>query len=370
MRFFSYPSKGEMSEKVMHRISTVISQGQFIGGVEVAMFEKSFATYTGASDTVTCGNGLDALSLALQNIQLPNGSRVAVSGHTFFATWLAILNAGHVPVGVDADLVNLQMNPQQLRETLRLKNIQAVVYVHMHGILGEIEEIAGICTEFSVPLIEDCAQAHGLRSASKHVGTFGEYGAFSFYPTKNLPALGDGGAVISDKHGLEIVRSRANYGWLANNRDKHEILGVNSRLDSIQAAILNVHLEYLESLNACRKWIAEQYLEVISGSKLINSIDSEAKSVWHHFPIRVENRLNFIEFMKRRDIPVQIHYLIPCHLQPAFLESQKEMEDTDNLKNVEEISRTIVSLPLHPWLTEEEIRLVVDSLRDWTSQRD
>ena len=369
MRFFNYAPGDEVLQQVSKRISKVIRDGQFIGGEEVGLFEAKFAQFTASSEVVSCGNGLDALSLCLMDLDLPQGSRIAVSGHTFFATWLAILNAGFVPVGVDADILNLQMDPHALAAMLPSGDISAVIYVHMHGIMGDIQEISRLCSENSIPLIEDCAQAHGLKIDGKHVGTFGDYGAFSFYPTKNLPALGDAGAVVSAKNSLRLLRARANYGWMPGERDKHEILGVNTRLDTLQAGILNVHLEFLDAFNVRRGNIAREYSEAIIDAPSIQGIPIGSVSVWHHFPVRVWDRDKFIDFMRSRNVPTQIHYPTPCHQQPALLKSTSIAKLSVALPNVEEISRTIVSLPMHPWLTGSEVDLVVSALREWAENK-
>ena len=365
MKFYNYNPPSEISECVSASMLKVIQEGQFIGGPQVMKFEELFGAYTGSNEVVTCGNGLDALSLCILDLNLPPESNIGVSGHTFFATWLAILNSGHIPIGIDADIQNLQMSTSSLKETLDRENLRAVIYVHMHGILGDIKSIAEICKSFSIPLIEDCAQAHGLKLETKHVGTFGDFGAFSFYPTKNLPALGDAGAIITSNKNLDLIRSKANYGWKIHDREKHETIGINSRMDTIQAAVLNVNLEYLDSFNLHRKRIAEMYIEVLEQSSQIHSLPIDTQSVWHHFPIRVERRREFSDFLESRQIPWKIHYATPCHLQPAYLKTLSSSSSSRSLQEVEEISKTILSLPLHPWMTDEEVQMVTHALRDW-----
>jgi dTDP-3-amino-2,3,6-trideoxy-4-keto-D-glucose/dTDP-3-amino-3,4,6-trideoxy-alpha-D-glucose/dTDP-2,6-dideoxy-D-kanosamine transaminase len=365
MKFFSYNPSTPVSEKVFTEIQRVINSGQFIGGLDVLKFEEAFGDYTGSSEVATCGNGLDALMLCINDLDLPEKSKIAVSGHTFFASWLAVLNSGHMPVGVDTNLGNLQMSTLALEETIRKEEIKAVVYVHMHGIMGDIQLIADICKSFSIPLIEDCAQAHGLRLETKHAGTFGDYGAFSFYPTKNLPALGDGGAVISLRKKLDSVRTRSNYGWFPGDRDVNRVNGINSRLDTIQAVILKVHLENLDAFNLRRTQIAEKYSEVLQKSIHIDCLSKETQNVWHHFPIRLNKRDLFRKYLSARNIPTQIHYPIPCHLQPAYLNTLTPNSKMNHLPNTELISKTIVSLPLHPWLTDDEVELVTLGLKEW-----
>jgi dTDP-4-amino-4,6-dideoxygalactose transaminase len=368
MNYYNFRPNDDHKRELIAAFERVLNSGQFIGGAEVLEFEANFRKFTSALEAAACGNGLDALTLIIRNLDLPIGSRIAVSGHTFFATWLSILSAGHIPIGVDTSLENLQMCPLELRKVLEDNNIAAVVYVHMHGILGEIEEIARMCNEFGVPLIEDCAQAHGLKSNEKHVGVFGDFGAFSFYPTKNLPALGDAGIVISKQTSLSNIRTLANYGWTKEDRISHQNIGMNSRLDAVQAAILNVNLSRLEQLNLKREKIAKNYLDVLQYSKEIKSFNFLGKSVWHHFPILVPRREEFQRFMTDLKIPTQIHYPKPCHQQPAYLNSTSNPIVESKLKNTELVSRTILSLPIHPWMTEDEITQVQESLEQWISK--
>jgi dTDP-4-amino-4,6-dideoxygalactose transaminase len=368
MNYYNFRPHEEHKSELVGAFERVLDSGQFIGGAEVEEFEGNFRKYTSSHEAAACGNGLDALTLIIRNLDLPSGSKIAVSGHTFFATWLSILSAGHIPIGIDTSLENLQMCPLELTKALNGYNIAAVVYVHMHGLLGEIEEIVRICNESGVPLVEDCAQAHGLKLNEKHVGTFGDFGAFSFYPTKNLPALGDAGMVISKQSSLAKIRSFANYGWTNQDRISHENIGMNSRLDTLQAALLNVNLTHLVQLNLAREQIAMGYLKVLQHSKEIKSFNFVGKSVWHHFPILVPNRDEFQRFMIALKVPTQIHYPMPCHRQPAYINSTSNLIQASKLKNTELVSGTIVSLPIHPWMKDEEITLVQDSLKKWVSK--
>lgn len=364
MKFYKYDPLQLYRNELQEKFLTVLDCGQFIGGREVATFEREFGNYTNTVEVVACGNGLDALKLAILDLNLPKQSKIGVSGHTFFATWLAILDCGHIPIGIDANLENLQMDVSKLQECLEVNpDISAVIYVHMHGILGPIEEVAKYCHDREIYLIEDCAQAHGLR-AGQHVGTFGDFGAFSFYPTKNLPALGDAGAIISKKRELKKIRSMANYGWTTDSKEVHEIVGFNSRLDSLQAGFLNVHLKYLDQLNLKRSKIASQYLESLQLSNSIRCVEAKV-SVWHHFPVLVSDREKFVNFLNSRNIPHQIHYPVPCHLQPAYLKFNFSSKGAQNLQNAYSISQQILSLPIHPWMSDQEVNFVQNALLEW-----
>lgn len=368
MKFYSYQPDYDLKIRINREINELISASEFIGGKYVQEFEKQFAYYTNAENVVSCASGLDALFLSLKALNLADNSKIAVSGHTFFATWLAILNAGHQPIGVDVDLSNLQMDPEALRKVIDEHQIAAVIYVHMHGFLGDIEKVKDICNTAGTPLIEDCAQAHGLRLGTRHVGTFGAFGAFSFYPTKNLPALGDGGAVISKSNSLDLIRSRANYGWTNGNREEHHTLALNSRLDSLQACILSEHLKLLEEWNGKRRQIADEYRSVLMKSKSLVVPSGMQASVWHHFPILTNQRNRFLCYLDERKIPFQIHYPKPSHLQPAYLNSPHSFNQSMNLKNTELISKNIVSLPLHPWVEKEHLDYVLEALFEWTNE--
>lgn len=364
--FYHMDFDSELKSRIKDAIFSVVMDGQFIGGSPVTNFEQNFTDYLNTSETAGCGNGLDALELAINSLNLPASSKIAVSAHTFFATWLAIINCGHVPVGIDADIRTYQMNPSELKKTLkRIPEIRAVIYVHMHGLAGPIQEISDLCLDSNIPLIEDCAQAHGLWFGENHAGTFGDYGTFSFYPTKNLPAFGDAGCVVSGSHDLATIRAMANYGWYFPDRVKHKISGRNSRLDSIQAAILGLLLQELPKFNDARRSIAKKYYEkLINIDKFMLPLFHE-NNVWHHFPIQVTNRDGLCSYLEERGIPYQINYAIPCSKQEAYIESAFEKVHTDS-PVADLLSQNALCLPINPWIKEEHLDRIINALHEWS----
>lgn len=367
MNFFNFRFSGKERIDFLRVTNEVIREGIFVGGTSVGRFEKEFSLLTGAESTVGCANGFDALKLSIRTLNLSPGAQIAVSAHTFFATWLAIIEEGFVPIGIDAQISTGQMDPKKLHKALENNlRIEAVIYAHMHGIAGEIEEIARLCKERQLALIEDCAQAHGLRISGRHVGTFGDFGAFSFYPTKNVPAFGDSGCVISSQNYEVKLRALGNYGWESGNRDKHLYRAFNSRLDTLQAAILLVSLKYLRQNNRKRAKIASIYAGCLKGSSTITVLGEENDSVWHHFPILTEKRDQLIDFLESRGVPCQIHYKTPCHLQPLMKKLNLSIDYTEgDFPVTEKLSKEILSLPMHPWITKSEIKLVEESLKEW-----
>lgn len=357
---------------LLNETRLVINDGQFVQGRHVRNFEQMFAAMHGSRDVVSCGNGLDALRIAIRALSLAPGSRIAVSAHTFFATWLAILEEGHIPIGVDVSLNNGQMSTEQLEEILAAYNdIKAVVYVHMHGILGDIGRVVEICKTRVIPLIEDCAQAHGLSNHGNFAGTFGRYGCYSFYPTKNLFALGDAGCVTVNDGSEEIVRSLANYGWDGNSREIHSRLGLNSRLDTLQAAYLTFWLKKLALLNDKRRKLALFYLEHIPDTSNLKVLGRYSQSVWHHFPLLVRNRDKFREFMLKKGISTQVHYKVACHLQPIVKEKYQATNFSPlKLPNAEQIALKQVSLPMNPWVRNAERNKVVKAVEEWLTQEE
>ena len=367
MKYFRFKFSPIEKAQFLRETLRTISHGQFVSGLAVSKFENEFSSSLGSDCAVGCANGLDALRISVRVLNLPKGSHVAVSAHTFFATWLAILSEGHIPIGIDADLVNGQMDPKKLEDELkRNSKIKAVIYVHMHGIAGEIKAITSICDFKRIPLIEDCAQAHGLELDGRQAGRFGLLAAFSFYPTKNLPAFGDAGCVVTNFENEAQVRSIANYGWKPGSRDLHSVIGMNSRLDTIQASFLSLMLKKLGKNNALRQSIARSYMQEINKDSSIKVLGATTNSVWHHFAILTEDREKLSKFLLARGIPTEIHYRTACHLQPALENLGTTLDyGVGSFPNAEYISNHVLSIPLHPWISDGEVRKVVKAFSDW-----
>jgi dTDP-4-amino-4,6-dideoxygalactose transaminase len=332
-----------------------ISSGRFIGGREVQKFESNFANYLGIKNVIGVGNGYDALVIALKALGIGHGDRVVVPAHTFIATWLAVAAVGAEPVGIDCDehgLLDLdlieRLNPHP----------DAIIPVHMHGAMVDMERLTTWAHKFGVYIIEDCAQAHGASQSGKKSGSWGDVSAFSFYPTKNLGALGDGGAVVTNNSELaEKLRAYANYGSSVKNKYEYEQLGINSRLDSIQSAILNFNLSHLESWNGRRNEIAKIYINALADKYKI--LHQNQKSVWHHFVILVERRDELQQHLANSGIGTEIHYPKVAGIQYQTLKNNLV---TTNWENASRISASALSLPISPWLKNEEIKDVISAI--------
>lgn len=330
-------------------INRVIKDGEFIGGKFVTKFESEFAEYLKVKHVIGVGNGYDALEISLRALDIKKGDYVAVPAHTFIATWLAVQAVGATPVGVDCDDNGL-MDLNELE--ISTHDFKAVIPVHMHGRMVNMKRLIDWAVIKNVKIIEDCAQSHGADYLSIKSGAWGEFGAFSFYPTKNLGALGDAGAISTNSDELAAkVRMIANYG--SDKKYKYAYLGVNSRLDPVQASILSVNLRKLDLWNNKRKKIAKKYLENVDGleNKLVKSEDS----VWHHFTILVKNREQVIKLFNEHKIGTEIHY--------PELASDTYSKLTNNILGEFPKARYfishVLSIPIYPWLSNKSVKRII-----------
>lgn len=331
----------------------VLNSNWFIKGKFLAEFEKKFADYCGAKKCIGCGNGLDALSLILKAYNISDGDEVIIPANTFIATALAVSYVGAKPVLVDSnDFYNIDV---ELIEKAITDKTKAIIAVHLYGMPADMDPINEIASKYGLVVIEDAAQAHGAIYKGKKVGTLGDAAAFSFYPGKNLGSLGDGGAVVTNNEDIaEKIRKLGNYG--SSKKYIHEFKGVNSRLDEMQAAFLNVKLNHLDDWNNSRKEIAKYYLENITNKKVkLPKLINEIESVWHLFVVRVENRDEFIKYLSDNGIQALIHYPITVNKQDAYKELNSYI-----FEKAEKYANEIVSLPMYPNLTEEMLIYVVD----------
>lgn len=332
----------------------VVDSGYFIGGNEVSGFEGEFAEYCGANHCVGVGNGLDALAMALEALGIGPGKRVAVPVHTFIATWLAVLRVGAEPIGIDVNSKG-QLDVEALRSVS--DGVDAVIPVHMHGATVDMPRLMDWARETNTVVIEDCAQAQGAQVQGRHVGTWGHAGAFSFYPTKNLGAVGDAGAVITDNREIaERVRSLGNYGAAAGDKYKHSSLGWNSRLDPIQAAVLRVNLRLLDSWISEKRRIASIYLSSMQqghgGLKpLVGTAD---ESVWHHFVVLTDDRESMQVTARTQGIQTDIHY---PHLASDEIASLLR-SPTVTCPRGTSLALRSVSVPISPWMTDYQVTRV------------
>jgi dTDP-4-amino-4,6-dideoxygalactose transaminase len=339
----------------------VYSGGWFILGEQVQQFERNFASYCGAGYAIGVGSGTEALHLALVACGVTAEDEVITVSNTCVPTLSAISATGATPVLVDVEAHTFTLDPARITERITPRT-KAIVPVHLYGQCAEMQPILDIAQRYSLAVIEDCAQAHGSRYRGQMVGTFGNAGAFSFYPSKNLGAFGDGGAVITNDPMLaDRVMKLRNYGQ--TQRYHHSIKGFNSRLDELQAAILNVKLPRLEGWNQRRRQIAAQYDRAFASSRLICPQERrDCCHTYHLYVIRVAERQRFQQFLCDRGIDTYIHYPIPIHLQPAYAECSSQAKF---LPITESLVSEIVSLPLYPELTDTEIEYVIQTVLEF-----
>ena len=352
------PMEKELNDDLRGAFDRVLTRSWYIGGPEDEAFEKEFAAYCGAGYCVGVGNGLDALMLILKALGIGPGDEVIVPSNTYIATALAVTYTGARPVLAEPDIRTFNIHPD-LIEPMITEKTRAIMPVHLYGQACEMDPILKTAEKFGLKVIEDCAQAHGATYKGKKVGTFGVAAGFSFYPGKNLGALGDAGAVITDDPELaEKIRAMGNYG--SDYKYHHIYKGNNSRLDEMQAALLRAKLPHLERMNADRRRIAKRYDEEIRNPKIIKPwVCGECEPVWHIYGIRCTERDALEKFLNDRGIGTNKHYPIPIHRQECYRDLNLA-EGT--LPVAEEISRTELSLPMYYGMTEAEISYVTDTV--------
>jgi dTDP-4-amino-4,6-dideoxygalactose transaminase len=349
--------RGEIDSAVQR----VLEHGSFILGEEVAAFENEFAIYSGARYAVGVASGTEALQLALSACEIKKGEEVITSAHTSVATIAAIEMAGARPILVDIDPQRYTMNPKLVSAAVSGRT-RVLLPVHVYGCPADLSPLLEMAQTNNLSVVEDCAQAHGARYRGKHVGRFGQIGAFSFYPTKNLGAYGDGGAVITDDPAVgQHIRRLRQYGW---GEDRVSgVKGINSRLDELQAAILRVKLKHLETWNARRSELASLYRTLLAESKVGLPPDPvECAPVHHLFVIRCEKRDALRAFLSERGIQTLVHYPVPVHLQPAYANLGYRKGD---FPETELASREVLSLPLYPEMTDESVGVVSRAILDF-----
>ena len=345
-------------------VTRALSSGWYILGGELRAFEAEFAAWLGAAAVVGCGNGTDAIALALRGLDIGPGATVVTVSHTAVATVAAIEMVGATPLLIDIEPDYYTMDADALAQVLKhpppgLPPIRAVVPVHLYGQPADLGRIGPLCRDHGVALIEDCAQAQGARLHGQRVGTFGEAATFSFYPTKNLGALGDGGAVaVRDPAWALRLAALRQYGW-----HKHYVsdeVGVNSRLDEIQAAILRAKLPHLDAHNARRAEIARRYGSALRGLTPPQVRDG-ADHVFHLYVVRSDRREAVQAYLREQGIGTGIHYPVPVHLQPAY--AGRIALGPCGCQKTEAVSREVFSLPLYPELTDDQVETVCAALR-------
>ena len=349
--------KGE----VMNGVENVLEQGNFILGEEEKAFEKDFAAYCDAQYGVGVNSGTDALHFALRASGVEPGDEVILPTHTFIATALGVSYAGAKPVLVDVDERTYNMDPQAFEAAITPKT-KAVIVVHLYGQPADMNEINSIAQRHGIKVIEDAAQAHGAFYQDSRVGSLGDIACFSFYPTKNLGAFGDGGMVVTNDHEIdERVLMLRDYG--RHNRYEHKIRGFNSRLDTIQAVGLGAKLKRLDEWNRMRQQVAEWYQEELKGvaGVVLPTILADRTCVYHLYVVRVPNRDDVMVKMKEKEVGVLIHYPIPVHLQEAYQDAGYQPGD---FPVAEKLVQEIMSLPMFPHMTREQVKYVAECLKE------
>jgi dTDP-4-amino-4,6-dideoxygalactose transaminase len=341
----------------------VVESGRFILGEEVEAFETEFAAACGASYCIGTGNGLESLFLILRGYGIGAGDEVIVPAHTFIATWLAVSHTGARPVGVEPSEHGFQIDAARVAAAITSRT-RAILAVHLYGEPSDMDALGEIAAHGNLRLIEDAAQAHGAKWRGKPAGGLGDAAGFSFYPSKNLGAFGDGGAVVTnDRQLAESIQRLRNYGAMA--KYDHDICGYNSRLDSLQAAFLRARLPHLETWNARRRALARKYLTGLAGTRCILPAVSEwAESCWHLFVIRHPDRERLRIFLQARGIETSIHYPVPPHLSGAYAGLGYRRGD---FPVAEQLAETILSLPMGPHVDESSAERVILAVRAFES---
>lgn len=356
----------EMHDEIRDAIESVINRGDFILGSEVEAFEEEFAAYCETQHCVGVGSGLDALTLAMKGLGVGPGDEVITAANTFAATALAIRETGATPVLVDHHPETYNLDPQRLSAAITSRT-KAIVPVHLYGHPADMDAIQTIADEHELLVIEDACQAHGARYKGRRCGSIGQAAAFGFYPTKNLGAMGDAGAVVTDDDSLaQWLRAARNYGSAVKYR--HTVRGVNSRLDSIQAAVLRVKLRYLDEWNSRRRWLAAQYCELLESAGVILPTEHDgSEHVYHLFVVRCQWRDVLLRHLHEREIGAEIHYPIPIHRQVAFA---RGCVVPNSLVNTDAFCDQLLSLPMCPYLTLDDVETVAHEVTTvWARSR-
>jgi dTDP-4-amino-4,6-dideoxygalactose transaminase len=350
-----------IQEEIQGAIFSTLNSGVYIGGDSVDEFEASYASYLNCKYCVGVGNGLDAIKLSLMALDIKEGDEVIVPSHTFIATWLAVSSLGAIPVAVEPDIDSYSIDVSKIESVISEKT-KAIIPVHLYGQPADMEKIIKIAKNHDLYIVEDAAQAHGATYKDMKIGSHGDLVAWSFYPGKNLGAIGDAGAITTNNKDLaEKVRILGNYG--SRKKYINEEKGINSRLDSIQAAVLNVKLKYLDLWNQQRRSIASAYLEEIHNDQL--SLPSKiclTDSVWHIFPIRSERRDKIKKKLGNKGIETLIHYPTPPHKQEIYSKDYSNY----NLKISEKISNQLLSLPIGPHMSIQDIESVINAVNSFS----
>jgi len=352
-------SNQEFEFEIKNAVNRVLNSGWYILGQEVAEFERSFASYVGSKFCIGVANGLDALILSIEALRLPKNSEILVASNTYIATILAIIRAGHQPVLVEPVLETFNIDPEKIKAVLTSRT-KAICVTHLFGGACDLGEIVKICETYGLKLVEDCAQSHGTTYKGKHTGTFGSAGCFSFYPTKNLGCLGDGGAIVTDDPNMvDYLQHVRNYG--SKTKYCNRYIGHNSRLDELQAAVLLAKLKHFDRVIEHKRKLAEIYNNNLPDFVAKPVVDPFIKHTYHIYGIRFQRRDNLRDWLTKNNVGTEVHYPISPHRQEALRGMfQREYPISDELHNTE------LSLPISYGTTLDDVNMVVKIVKGYS----
>lgn len=353
-----YENLGKLNKPFFKEYEQAFKQtlegGWYILGSKVKTFEEEFAEYCNTNYCVGLANGLDALILALRTFGFEKGSEVIVPSNTYIATILSIVHNGLIPVLVEPDIATYNIDPKKIEEKISSKTC-AIMVVHLYGKMCEMDSINVIANKHKLKVIEDCAQAHGAMYKNKKAGSYGDFGAFSFYPTKNLGAIADAGAITTNNNELaDSIKTLRNYG--SKVKYYNEVVGFNSRLDEVQAAFLSVKLKYLDDINDHKRKLANLYLKNLKSDFIKPVVNADYFDVYHIFNIRHSKRDALKNYLEKNDIKTDIHYPVAPNKQKAMI----GILDSFKTPIAEEIHQTTLSLPISYFHTEQDILKVIE----------
>jgi dTDP-3-amino-2,3,6-trideoxy-4-keto-D-glucose/dTDP-3-amino-3,4,6-trideoxy-alpha-D-glucose/dTDP-2,6-dideoxy-D-kanosamine transaminase len=354
---------GDIKQEISQAVSSCIDSGWYVLGRNVTSFEGEFASYIGTDSCISVANGTDALEIGLKALGVKPGDKVITVANAGFYSSIGILACGADPVYVDIDPQTHTMSPESLKHSID-PGTKAVIVTHLFGRLADIVTIRRICDEHGIPLLEDCAQAHGAKLDGRMAGSFGAIACFSFYPTKNLGAMGDGGALCTSDPGIaDRTRTLRQYGW---GKKYHVEFpnGRNSRLDEIQACILRVKLRYLDEWNDARRAIATRYQHDIVNPLITRKpMAADEGYVAHLYVLETQDRAGLMAWLKGKSVPCDVHYPVPDHRQRIFGDTYKGIV----LEHTERACDRVVTLPCFPEMTEQESSRVIEAVNGWGS---
>ena len=349
-----------LSNQINRNVKKVLSSGDYILGDNVKNFETKFSKFVGSKYAISCNSGTDALLLSLKSLNIGRGDEVITTPFTYFATAETIVLAGAKPVFVDINPHTFNIDHTKIINAIT-KKTKAVMPVHIFGQMANIIEIKKICKKYNLKLIEDCAQSFGAKESKLYSGTFGDFGCFSFFPTKNLGCAGDGGMIVTNNsQNMHMVKQLRNHGGITRNLHNH--VGYNSRLDEIQASILMIKLKNINKLNNKRHKIAKLYKTQIKNNKITTPYELNVSGhVYNQFTLMVQNRNKFMKYLSKYKIPYGIYYPLPIYKQKAL----KSFNYKYKLNNVEKITKQCISLPIYPELTNDSVKYISEVINGY-----